>query len=328
MDSNDLLGSGSYGCVVKPPFTSKKYINKIIQKYTNVKKDDVGKLFRFRSDSKLQFENEYKIIGKLNKEIKNFDLITPKIKGINSIKNITDYEISKCVLKKSSSYYYDSSLDIQSKIIYQIIYENAGLSFSYIIKNNIKIDFKIFINALYNFFINFKTFNDSKYIHQDISYHNIMFKDDKILLIDFGLYINFNKIFTINNLSRLNHKYVAYPPEFKMCYYYFRDDLNLTKIDKILYNFELLNSNLFSKKFIKSEIQNCIMNFHPHKIDYKKVDIYSIGTSLYEIKDNILFQSETEFKYFHNLIKKMIHPNYNKRCSLETITKYTKKLIK
>jgi hypothetical protein len=42
----------------------KIYINKIIQKYTNVKKDDVGKLFRFRSDSKLQFENEYKIINK------------------------------------------------------------------------------------------------------------------------------------------------------------------------------------------------------------------------------------------------------------------------
>jgi len=38
MDSNDLLGSGSYGCVVKPPFTSKKYINKIIQTYTNVEK--------------------------------------------------------------------------------------------------------------------------------------------------------------------------------------------------------------------------------------------------------------------------------------------------
>ena len=113
-----------------------------------------------------------------------------------------------------------------------------------------------------------------------------------------------------------------------MCYYYFRDDLNLTKIDKILYNYNLLNTTLFSKKIIKSEIQNCIMNFHPHKIDYKKVDIYSIGTSLYEIKDNILFQSETDFKYFHNLIKKMIHPNYNKRCSLETITKYTKKLIK
>ena len=88
-----------------------------------------------------------------------------------------------------------------------------------------------------------------------------MFKNDKILLIDFGLYINFNKIFTINNLSRLNHKYVAYPPEFKMCYYYFRDDLNLTKINKILYNFELLNSNLFSKKFIKSEIQKMYYEF-------------------------------------------------------------------
>ena len=97
--SSTTAGGVSTGLGIGP-----KYINKIIQKYTNVKKDDVGKLFRFRSDSKLQFENEYKIIVKLNKEIKNFDLITPKIKGINSIKNISDNEISKCVLKKSSSY--------------------------------------------------------------------------------------------------------------------------------------------------------------------------------------------------------------------------------
>ena len=104
MDSNDLLGSGSYGCVVKPPFTSKKYINKIIQKYTNVEKDDVGKLFRFRSDSKLQFENEYKIINKLNKDY--YIDLTNNI-NINKLLQILKYHLIIINIDKiQSSMYY------------------------------------------------------------------------------------------------------------------------------------------------------------------------------------------------------------------------------
>ena len=69
-----------------------------------LKKNDVGKLFRFRSDSKLQFENEYKIINKLNKDY--YIDLTNNI-NINKLLQILKYHLIIINIDKiQSSMYY------------------------------------------------------------------------------------------------------------------------------------------------------------------------------------------------------------------------------
>ena len=51
-----LIASGSYGCVVIPPVTAN--ITEV-KKYKNKAKDDIGKLFKAKGDSKKEALKEY-----------------------------------------------------------------------------------------------------------------------------------------------------------------------------------------------------------------------------------------------------------------------------
>ena len=89
------------------------------------------------------------------------------------------------------------------------------------------------------------------------------------------------------------------------------------------YNFvsKYFSLDVLSKQYIEEEIENLIENFN---LDYKKIDIFSLGINLLSIRDKINFASNDELKRFNNLIKKMIEPNPLKRFSIKEVIKYAK----
>ena len=143
--TNKLIGDGSYGCVIQPPIM--KNIKKTYIKYTDKNKKDVGKIFKINYKSYNEFDKELKIFLQRYKTIKDFDKLSIKLKGANSISTINKYdELYDCLIDNKR---YDSSLNDKDNV-YQIIYEYAGTNL-----HDLKcktINFNKFTNMLYNFF--------------------------------------------------------------------------------------------------------------------------------------------------------------------------------
>ena len=212
---------------------------------------------------------------KLNPYINYCFYIVPKF-----VYGIPLYNIEKCINNSFSD-----------ENIHQIIYENAGLTFYDYPKG--KLTYKKFINMLKVFFKDFYYYVEAGKIHSDINYGNIMIKDNKILLIDFGLEKTKDNIFDRNKgLKYFKYKYIFYPPEFRLLYF-----KKLKNDEKTInYGFSNLKDlikyydfNIMTKKYILKEIHDLINNFN---VDYKKFDIYALGINLFLIRDRILFAND------------------------------------
>jgi serine/threonine protein kinase len=302
-----LIASGSYGCVVLPPINDNIVETK--KKYKNPNKDDVGKVFKKSVDGRKEAVKEFKQYMDTATNIKNYSKIVPKIKGYTIHSGVNNNNIEKCINNSFSD-----------ENIHQIIYENAGLTFYDYPKG--KLTYKKFINMLKVFFKDFYYYVEAGKIHSDINYGNIMIKDNKILLIDFGLEKTKDNIFDRNKgLKYFKYKYIFYPPEFRLLYF-----KKLKNDEKTInYGFSNLKDlikyydfNIMTKKYILKEIHDLINNFN---VDYKKFDIYALGINLFLIRNKILFVND-EIDKFNYLIKKMMEPNPNKRFSILEIINY------
>lgn len=321
--TNKLIGDGSYGCVIQPPIN--KNIKKNYIKYTDKNKYDVGKIFKINYKSFHEFNKELQIFIKRYKTIKNFDKLSIKLKGANSISTINKYdELYECLIDNKK---YDSSLN--NNIVYQIIYEYAGTNLHDL--NCKTINFNKFTNMLYNFFLAFKEYQLAGFCHSDINYGNILISNEKLSLIDFGLEKKLNKIYNKNNYGMLQHKYVFYPPELilyilyienkkytndKLLYYSTKNIINI--FDKNSYG----NFDLYTKKKIYEDILDFWNIFDIKKLDPKKIDIYSLGINFYIFRKCIKFNNKNELKKYNNLLKNMINMNVTKRFDVDQILKY------
>lgn len=309
-----LLDSGSYGCVVMPPV--KDNIVKIKKTYTNKKKDDIGKIFKNSINSKQEAINEYNTFIDSSKHIKHYKNIVPQIKGYNIISKIDDYEINACLETQNNN----------KSEIHQLIYGNAGTTF-YKLPHNF-MTFQQFIKAFRLFAKKFKYYIEYGKIHSDINEANIMLNNDTVMLIDFGLEKNQQTLYSKDNLRFFKYNYIYYPPEFRYLYLHFTKSEKLVKdkVDYVNENFKLLSqyykfTDIMSKDYIYNEIKTLLKNFN---LDYKKMDIFSLGINLLQIRDKIQFANTDEFKRFNYLVKKMIEPNPSKRFSIIEVIKYAK----
>jgi hypothetical protein len=302
-----LIASGTYGCVVIPPIT--KSITEL-KKYTNKSKDDIGKLFKATSDSKSKKEalKEYSKYKESVENVLYYTKIVPKIKGYNIINNITDTQIYNCLF-----------LDDYDEDIHQLIYENAGITFKDYPYN--RLTYKKLMKMLKTFLKYFNYYVESGRIHNDINNSNIMIKNNRILLIDFGLEKTKDLIFTKKYNSFFKHKYVFYPPEYRLLY--LKKKINTKEnVNFGFNNFKYLidsDFNIMSKEYILKEIGSLLDNF---STNYKKIDIFAIGVNLYLLRNRIIFDSNDELKSFNYLIKKMIEPHHIKRFSILEVIKY------
>ena len=322
--TNKLIGDGSYGCVIEPPIM--KNIKKTYIKYTDKNEKDIGKIFKINYKSYNEFDKELKIFVKRYKTIKLFDKLSIKLKGANSISTINKHdELYECLIENKR---YDSSLN-KNDIVYQLIYEYAGTNL-HDLKCKI-INFNKFANMLYNFFLAFKEYQLAGFCHSDINYGNILISNEKLSLIDFGLEKSLNKIYNKNNFGMLHHKYIFYPPEFKLYILYIQNKKYAN--NKLLYYSTKNIINIFDKDnygnfdlYTKNEIYKDILQlwkkFDLNKLDPKKIDIYSLGINFYIFRKCIKFNNKDELKKYNNLLKNMINMDVTKRFDVDQILKY------
>ena len=305
-----LIGSGTYGCVVKPPI--KNNIVNIKKKYTNKENDDVGKLFKTTKNVIKEAINEYMTYKKSVENIKYYNKIAPKIKGYNIISSIDNNDINSCIINNNNDNY-----------IHQLIYENAGITFKdypfY------ELNYKKLIKMIKDFFTYFEYYVKAGKIHNDINNGNIMIKNNRIVLIDFGLEKDKKTIFDKKYSKFFNHDYIFYSPEFRLLYLQLEQHSKDVNVHFGFSNFKDLinplygNFDIMTKKYILKEIESLINDF---STDYSKIDIFSIGVNLYLIRDKIIFDTKKEYNDYNYLIKKMIEPNHKKRFSISEIIKY------
>ena len=301
---NRYLSEGSYGCVIKPGI---KCIKKI-------KKDTISKYFI----DKKEWLNELKNNKIINKFLKK-EHIVKLIDYCSTIKK-EKILIENCKL-----------LNKKTKYIYNIIYEYAGIDLHNLISKKIK--FKQIFLKFDTIFETVKLLSDNNYIHFDIRLPNIVLKNKRLKLIDYGLMKNKNiESKYLNKLKKIKLYYL--PPEFNndnLNYLYIRIIKLLQKNNSIIsYNKKKRKQIILIINFILNKLKN---KNKIQKIDTNKIDIYMIGIVLLEllimlnIKNN-LDLSDNEYNLILKFIKKLIEPNNKKRYSVDKAYSSYKKLNK
>lgn len=300
----DILGKGSYGCVLpKAIKCNKPFKTEFLYK--------PSKLFTNKDD--------------FITEIKNTEFINKHDKG-NTCITIFDY----CILTKEiinnilNKYNVDRELLIKCSLqnnqeLFQIIFNELGNDLEHL-KN---IPFNMLFLKAYNILKGISLFNKLHFLHLDIKHNNIIYykKTNKLLIIDFGLSLSYKDFFNYENISLFTQNYTFnHPPEF-IAYKYssnkssiFNDDFYKFKkayenyllfpnmlnfIIKYCYNNNYNDYNnallsLFKLYYYSSNLNNTL------KSTIDKIDIYGFGiTFLYIIYNNKLKFS----KYDKNIFK-------------------------
>ena len=305
---NIYLNEGSYGCVIKPGI---KCIKKI-------KKNTVSKYFI----DKKQWLNE----------LKNNKIINIFLKKKHIVKLI-DY----CSTIKKEKILIENCKLLNSKKIkylYNIIYEYAGNDLYDIISlNSKKIKFKEIFLKFDIIFETVKLLNDNNYIHFDIRLPNIVLKNKRLKLIDYGLMKNKKNISKEIEKKRKKIKVYYLPPEFNndnLKYLYIRIIKLIQKSNSFISNNKKKRKQL---KLIINFIFNKLKNKNKiNEIDVNKIDIYMIGIVLLELLivfniNNKLDLSDNEYNLILKFIKKLIEPNNKKRYDVDKAYSSYKKLI-
>lgn len=297
------INEGSYGCVIKPGIKCKK----------NIKKNTVSKFFSNKKAWLYEINNN-KIINKILKKENIVKLIDycPKNKKEKIL-------IQNCKL-----------INTKKKYLYNIIYEYAGVDLpNHAIKKNII--FKDIFIKFGNILETVELLSHNNYIHSDIRLPNIVYGNNKLKLIDYGLMINVNDK-KINKLKKIKYPLYYFPPEFNdlnLNELYLRI-INLLKYDKI-YKYEKKK-----KKRIKIILNYLFNNLKQKKynntVNIKTIDVYMIGIVMLELivilnVKNKLNLSDKEYSLVFNYIKKLIQPNSNKRYNIKKAYSSYKKLV-
>ena len=310
----DVLGEGSYGCVIKPalPCDSKIEVIAGTRNGTTSNQNLVSKVF----EKKINYKKELDLSKKLAK-IDPFgeNFLLPK-KGC--ILNNSKFLKIKNICTKRHFNIYEKN--------YQLVMPYGGIDMKEYIKNT-KITFKDFINASKSLLDSIELLKTHNYCHQDIKFDNVLIDDKKMILIDYGLMKKFNSIYKPGNNKRLLKNYYPYPPEYKLVFYFnermqnfIEESLNnIKEIIKKVGNF----IDFFSEEEIINKLKEMYNKYHKLaknkteiiKIMTKyadKIDIYSTGV-LFAISGNIIKFKNKDYK---ELIKKMIEfdPEYRIDC--------------
>jgi serine/threonine protein kinase len=304
----ELIGEGSYGCVVKPVILNK--IKKEYMKYMEKDKNDIGKLFISGYDD---FKTEYDI-GKFIHKLDKNNEFTTKMKGAYKIWNKLEGKVSECMF--------------HNREFYEIIYENGGKEIDNVIIKDILTKLKNLLKGL-------QRLHKNGFLHMDIKPANLLINLEKISLIDYGLTELMKNVYKNENRRVLSFLYPFYPPEFMIMYNVLKERENNAEKD---YKSKIKEKNIFQsiyalKKYYKIDIKNKERLNEIKELlkkDYiniikkntEKADIYSIGIVLLIIKENIEFKNKEEEKIYNEIVKNTINHNVEKRWSSDEIIKY------
>lgn len=267
-----LIGEGNYGCVFSPPLecnSKRKY------------KGAVGKVF----SSFPEYESESKISNIIANLDPNNEFSLPLLDGckVNSFKNSDG--VDKCVLLSNDTIKHNHTS------YSQLIYKNGGRSLKQLlsIKGSVP-KLKKIMKAMRPIFVGVKKLSDVGYVHQDIKPHNILYDNNRLYLIDYGILSHAKNIYHKKNRYILSYDYPYYPPEYKL--YTGKGDLNELYIRvsrNFNFGFEIAGRNVDLLEVIKSlgiDMKEGLTNILSKKTSCfvpGKVDIYSLGIVILEL---------------------------------------------
>lgn len=325
------LGEGSYGCVVKPPVKCK---NKVKLRKEKKKEILVGKIFANNNNFKKE------IIA--NKNIIAIDKTGNKLLSATSyctvpIKNFKDTNRTKmCEFKHGYK---------KQPFLYQLNMPYGGITFKEYFKMNTYSIYDI-LKSLVNPFETLVLLEKKKMCHQDIKPDNILVKPSKeSIIIDYGLMISYNKVYSLENRHRLKYSYFPYPPEYKIfefihfqkCYKY--QYCNYIYNNYISNRSPTVSSNILEKLFDNNEIINIFKRkidnliekdkdgiIEKYMIKYaNRIDVFSLGMTLvrmlkyvnYNLTDNNI----------NTFIRNLIHPDFKVRYTPKEALNHLKIII-
>ncbi len=256
-----IIGEGTYGCVLKPHVKCDDDNSKS-ENNTSL----IGKIFTSKKD----YEIEKSIASKMHSFDKKKDLGFEKTCEVSKINDI----ISKCRILKKKNYHLP---------LYQIIYKYKGKSLCS--RSISELTLKKVLVGLENLLETLQSIHNAKYQHLDIKPANIVFDGKKLHLIDFGLTTENHKIYRSDKNYIHQHKYIYYPPEFKVfvarnrksCIDVMNENYSvyMTDLDNLKVNEDL---SFINRAFAERKTNNKSTVFLPEKID-----VFSLGICLLEL---------------------------------------------
>lgn len=315
-----LIGEGGYGCVIQPVVNG-KYLKTYVQ-YTDRDSKDIGKLFM----EKRHFDAELKLLLGIQK-IDVHSKFTVKLKGANSFRsNLLNSTITRCL-----------ETDEMSEV-YQIVMEYGGKDVNTLPDKSIP--FKVFIKYFKTFLEGLKTFHSYDMIHYDIKPANILVSPNKLSLIDFGISIHVDKMYSSENKGRLSDFYVYHAPESFMAYLLLNDkqsqssfqnhlDTVVREMDEYGFFNELWEDNKIEK--VQSELRAFVENIKTNKYSFQQVfnadmafkcDVYSLSFVIKELSYKIVYDNDMQKEFIRELYSKCSAINPDNRASLKTLLQY------
>lgn len=302
-DSNNdknFIGKGSYGCTYFPGIdcsgkkNRKKYLTKIEE-------------INFYSTNEIKIS---KIIRKIPKYSSNFAPILKYCYATFDKLQNSPLEIDKCetlfdeltLFKKLQQ---ESSLFKNNKYYLFSIKFIENYSFKkFFIKINDHIDlfnnfYIIYLNLLNSIYL----LNKHNIIHNDLHYENIIIdnKNNKPIIIDFGLSYNADKMFNRNDIIKSNLNYL------KRFFMDFREDSYNHNIEKRFISFISYNKTPNHNINLNSNFEN--NNLTKNNVDFF---IHDAMQSIMMNKEISGFYTDKEFNYYKTSLEKFYYKYLNK----------------
>jgi len=330
MPKSEILGEGSYGCIIEKPIkcTTKP---KKITKDKILNKQIVGKIYSDKQD----FDDELTLSKKVAK-------IDPKGKSLLPTYEACETNIDEI---KKASQWEDCEIiadNTEQKKFYQIIMPYGGVRIDHYFMNTTRtINLKNFLEIMKPLFDGLILLDSKKNCHQDIKNGNILVTpQNKAIMIDYGLMKRYSDIYVESNVSRLRYTYFPYPLEFKIFYYTVYGYCGTNCEQDIISNIEIAREiqkdeyyryfpkeetlkriNRLKKIFEELQRKNKLLQFVNKNCD--KIDVYSLGLVFMQNIKNIKY-SDKYTDIIQNFIKSLIHPDVRKRSnSKKTYIEYS-----
>jgi serine/threonine protein kinase len=314
----ELIDSGTYGCVMMPPVTEKKYIIKNDIQYEDRANDDISKLYKAGYKEYLK---ELQILNFIQK-IDPSNKFTTKLKGAqhlsSNIFDDIDSNVNYCLRNKKQNIYY------------QIILENGGKKLT----DEYQLSYNKFLELFKPFIKGIIKLHKNGIVHRDIKPANVLIKKTKISLIDFGLSCRSKDVFKEKYNHILSYHYTWYPPEFYIAYILLRG-YSLQNSESILHIMKhegyfthsymtLSLQNIYEEgisKFIEDVKQSGITNFDDIFTPELalKSDMFPIAHLISALNKNIIYKNSEQKSFIEYLYNRCIDCNPYTRISSEEL---------
>lgn len=302
----EVLGEGSYGCVVRPPVKCET-----TEKLITEGEHTVSKIFV----DKEEFKREVKAAKRLAKiDAESESILVPSRYCRTSLsKVIGSNSIWQCEAIRDIAY------ETNNTYLYQLMMPYGGMRLDHYVKSH-KTNKKVFVHMMQPVFKGLNTMASRKYCHQDIKSSNVLVRPDgRAIIIDYSLMKKFKDIYAKENERRLKHTYYTYPPEYKI-YYGLMNNLSDNEIIKGV----IKSSQHYSPKYgavlmslwggedaLRSFINKLRLMGNPAAYLTKladRIDVYAMGAVFIQLEENLSSTKLTAHfkKMYKELIKLMV----------------------